>query len=238
MPAPPLQPLDPFAPAPRLFRPRNITGIVGLSMVFAATILSPTGFLGITLCLLVPLGFGGLAVCAVSLAWKPRWPGVAGLTIGTLCVAGWAVFFLTIFNTVNTSAARLGMSVGQHTTMLMSAQSLVERAERSRVPDGRPPVSFDFTTVPLEDQSDPWGRPYRYTLAPTSRGYTFHSNGPDGQPDTADDIDLLTIQAQGTFPLPPISAPATPPAPSPPAADDATPPTHPDKPTESASPDR
>lgn len=210
MPAPQLQPLDPFALAPRSVRPRNVCGIVGLCMVAAATILSPTGFLGMTLCLLVPLGFGGLAVCAVSLAWKPRWPGVAGLTIGILCVGGWVIFFLTIYRTVNADAARFGMTIGQHTRMSMTAISLVERAERLRLPDGGPPVSFDLTTVPLEDQNDPWGRPYRYMLAPTPRGYTFLSNGPDGQADTGDDIDLLTIQTRGTFPLPPISTPASP----------------------------
>lgn len=193
-------PAPPF-PSPR---PRNITGIIGLSMVVAATILSPTGFLGMTLCLLVPLGFGGLVVCAVSLAWRPRWPGIVGLIIGLLCVGGWAVFFLTIFNSVNTSAARLGMSVGQHTTMLMSAQSLVERAERLRLPDGSPPASFDFAAVPLEDQNDPWGKPYRYALAATSRGYTFLSDGPDGVTNSADDIDLFTIQTDGTFALPPF----------------------------------
>ncbi len=245
MPAPPLQPLDPFAPAPRPVRPRNVCGIVGLCMVAAATILSPTGFLGITLCLLVPLGFGGLAVCAISLAWKPRWPGIAGLIIGLLCVGAWIIFFLTISRMVNADAARFGMTIGQHTRMSMTAISLVERVEQRRLPSGAPPPSFDLATVPLDDQHDPWGAPYRYALASTLRGYTFLSNGPDGQPDTGDDIDLLTIQSRDTFPLPPISAPASPePTPAPgtralsPPIDDGTAVAPANNSTEPAVPDR
>ena len=200
----------------------NITGIVGLSMVGAATILSPTGFLSLPLCFLVPVGFGGLVVCAVSLAWKPRWMGVAGLTIGILCIGGWAIFFAAVFHGVDARANRLGMSIGQHTTIMMSAQSLAEHGERLRSPDGGQAPTFDFTAVPLEDQTDPWGRPYRYVLVATPRGYTFLSDGPDSLPNTADDIDLFTIQSDGTFPLPPFirrSAP-TPPADAPPTSSD------------------
>lgn len=200
----------------------NITGIVGLSMVLMATILSPTGFLGLPLCFLVPVGFGGLVVCAVSLAWKPRWMGIVGLVVGLLCVGGWALFFSGVFLTVNASAARFGMSIEQHTTMMMSAQSLAERGELLRSPDGSPSPTFDFTAVPLADQTDPWGKVYRYALVATPRGYTFLSDGPDGVTNTTDDIDLFTIQSDGTFPLPPFirrSAP-TPPADAPPTSSD------------------
>lgn len=195
---------------PRGPRPRNVWGIVGLSMVCAATVLSPTGFLVMPLCLLVPLGFGGLVVCAISLVWKPRWMGAVGLVVGTLCITGWTLFFYAVFSAVNTISAGFGLSMGEHTTMAISAESLAQRAERLRLPDGSPAAAFDFNAVPLEDQDDPWGNPYRYVLVPTRRGYSFFSDGPDGLPDTPDDIDLFTLQTDGVFRLPPIAVPHLP----------------------------
>lgn len=179
---------------------RSNLGVVGLCMVTAATVLSPTGFCGLPLFLLVPLGFGGLAVCFVSLAWTPRWPGVLGIVLGVTCVALWSAFFISVSSQVTAQAAKFGLTVYQHSEMSMTAMDLAEQAESQRQPDGSPVLSIVLARNPV----DPWGRAYRYVLNSTERGYTFVSDGADGLPSTADDIDLFAIQYGGMFSLPPI----------------------------------
>lgn len=195
----------------------NPLGYLGLGMVLAATVLSPTGFCGLPLLFLVPCGFGGLIICGISLTWRPYWPGAVGLTIGTFCVLGWVYFFWSAFATVQSAAAAFGLTVDQHTHMLMSAQMLAETAEAQRSPTGSPATSVVITGPATPHQTDPWGNPYRYLLVNTPRGYTFLSDGPDGLAGTADDVDILTIQFGGTFPLPP-------PPPPPPALPASNPP--------------
>lgn len=185
-----------------------VIGLVGLSAVVIATVLSPTGFCGITLCVLVPLGFGGLALCAGSLAWKPRWPGVVGLVIGILCLVFWGGVFGWGIVAAQRNASRYGLSVGEHVQMLTSAGILVEAAESQRLPDGSPAPTFVTPAQFTREAIDPWGQPYRYTLTSDERGYTFISDGPDATAGTADDIDILQIQSGDMFPLPPISRPA------------------------------
>jgi hypothetical protein len=189
---------------------RNVLGYVGLGMVLVATVFSPTGFCGLPLLFLVPCGFGGLIICGISLAWAPRWPGAAGLSIGTLCILGWVYLFWSAFAATNSAAAAFGLTVGQHTQMLMSARALAETAEAQRSPTGNPAPAVVITALPPALQTDPWGRPYRYLLVSTPRGYTFISDGPDGLAGTADDIDILTIQYGGMFPLPAPPAPSMP----------------------------
>lgn len=193
-------------------RPVNVAGIVGLSMVSIATILSPTGFLGITLPFLALLGFGGLVVCGVSLVSRPRWPGLAGLVIGIACVAGWVWFFWWAYLQARKPADALGISMVQHARMGMSAMGLAEKAEAQRAPTGAPAANVDLSGLGAEYRNDPWGRPYRYTITNTPRGFTFVSDGADGVTGTPDDIDVFTIQYPGTFELPPISK-GTPPSP-------------------------
>ena len=47
-------------------------GLIGLGLVLIAAIFSPAGICGMPLLVLVPMGFGGLIVCGVSLHRKPR----------------------------------------------------------------------------------------------------------------------------------------------------------------------
>ncbi|HWB19102.1 MAG TPA: type II secretion system protein GspG [Phycisphaerales bacterium] len=186
----------------------NVAGIVGMVMVLIATVLSPTGFLGVTLPFLMVLGFGGLIVCGVSLAWLPRWPGVVGLIVGLVCVAGWIAFFGWAFLHVRNSAIALGLSIGEHGQMCMSAIALTEAAESQRTSTGGAAPSVVLTKVDAEYEKDPWGHPYRYMVTNTPRGFTFLSDGPDGVSNTSDDIDILTIQRDGMFSLPPMSGAA------------------------------
>lgn len=193
----------------------NASGLVGLCLVVTGTILSPTGVLGLALPCLFALGFGGMAACAASLARKPRWFGVVGLIIGSLCIAFWIAVFVISFAVVHFTAANLRLGVGEHAQIGMSAVALTGVTETQRSPSGAPPASPVLAAVPGDLLVDPWGRPYRYVLTTTPRGFSFLSDGPDRVAGTADDLDILTIQRNGMFPLPPISAPAPAPAPIP-----------------------
>jgi hypothetical protein len=184
-------------------RPSNPIGIIGMVMVIVAAVFSPTGFCGLPLLILVPLGFGGLIVCLVSYGWKPYWPGTVGLVVGLLTLGGWGGFFWSTWNQATTAASSHGMNIAQHAGASMAAMALAEAGENQRFADGTPAPTFDFTPVPPEYRTDPWGRPYRYVRTTLGRGYTFMSDGPDGIADTADDVDLLKIQDEQHFTLPP-----------------------------------
>lgn len=202
---------NPVAATPA--RRMNTLGIVGLCMVVAGTILSPSGFLGLTLPVIALLGFGGMAACLASLAWRPRWPGVTGLTLGVLCIGFWSIFFLWGFLSVRAVAAANGLGVADHAQASMSAMVLVETVEAQRTIAGAPPAMADLSKVDPRFLIDPWGRPYRYQLTGTARGFAFMSDGADGIAGSGDDIDILTLeQPMGAFELPPISVPTAPPA--------------------------
>jgi hypothetical protein len=67
---------------------------------------------------------------------------------------------------------------------------------RHRQMDGSLPAQAQFAAFlrqgfdsPRGDPSrDWWGRPYRYAVHPDGRGFHLGSFGPDGRPDTGDDI--------------------------------------------------
>lgn len=188
----------------------NVVGIVGLCMVSMAAILSPTGFFGITLCLLVPLGFGGLIVCVVGASCRPRWPAVVGLCVGLTCVALWIAVFMWGAYSFTAPARRTGVGVRAYMKMSMDASGLAAAAEARRRPDGSPPRYLSIMSVDLSTIRDPWGRPYRYCLTNTARMYTFTSDGPDGVTNTPDDIDVFTMNDGTRLETPPISQPPLP----------------------------
>lgn len=52
------------------------------------------------------------------------------------------------------------------------------------------------TTKAIENTNDPWKRPYRYaapSVSDPTKGFDLISVGPDGQPGTADDINVWTM---------------------------------------------
>jgi hypothetical protein len=204
----------------------NLVGLIGMIAVILATIGSPTGFLVVTLFVLVPLGFGGLALSFVGCFFKPRWYGIVGVTVGLLCLLFWGGLYFGVMWYGNAQAGKRGLTMGQWAQTSMSCTGLVWHVEAARTPAGAPPATFDVTTVP-DDCKDPWGRLYRYTLTPVTAanpyGYTFMSDGPDGIAETTDDLDLISIHpADGTFGLP--TPPKPPPGPVPvPAPAPATP---------------
>jgi hypothetical protein len=192
----------------------NLVGLLGFIVTCAVVLASPTGFLVVTLCLLVPAGAVGLTLSFVGCFYKPRWYGVAGLAVGLLCILFWGGLFFGATWYANSRAAKYGMNMGQMTAVQMSCLDLVDAVESARASTGSLPAAFDVTQVVGADV-DPWGHLYRYTLAPVTAanpyGYTFISDGPDGFPGTADDLDLIKIHpTDGTFPLPPAPPPPAP----------------------------
>ncbi len=187
----------------------NIPGMVGLLMVALAAIFSPTGFCGLPLLILIPMGFGGLIVCAVGVFFKPRWPAVTGLILGVATLIFWAAVFGLPMLSMRKHAAKSGMTIVQHMSASMAAMGLAETVESQRLADGSPPAVADLSTLTPTETIDPWGNAYRYTFVSTPRGYTFMSDGADRTQGTADDVDIFTIQHKGTFPLPAITTSTT-----------------------------
>ncbi len=58
--------------------------------------------------------------------------------------------------------------------------------------NNKPPTSYQEMGADPSSFKDTWGNPFRFTANPAAPGrpaaLTVISNGPDGQPDTADDI--------------------------------------------------
>ncbi len=55
------------------------------------------------------------------------------------------------------------------------------------------PYLKDLSKIPL----DPWGHPYVYTVpGQNGRDYDIYSDGPDGQPNTSDDIQSWNLTGQ------------------------------------------
>lgn len=161
----------------------NASGLVGLCLVVTGTILSPTGVLGLALPCLFALGFGGMAACAASLARKPRWFGVVGLIIGSLCIAFWIAVLVISFAVVHFTAANLRLGVGEHAQIGMSAVALTEVTETQRSPSGAPPqapcsqqfpVTFSLTRGAARtdtcSQQRPGGSPSSVTVPTASPG--------------------------------------------------------------------
>jgi hypothetical protein len=193
--------------------PLNKLGLVGLGMVVLGTILSPTGMFVITLPIIAILGFGGMIICIFSLGKRPRWPGVTGLVVGVLCCVFWIGLVIWGFATALTAGTSQGLPAGTFPRVSMDAVLLTESAEYQRQPSGAPAATIDLSALPPANLVDPWGRPYRYVLVDTPRGFTFRSDGADGVAGSADDIDILTLERpRGVFELPPISVPTAPPA--------------------------
>ena len=210
-------------------RPHLATiGMVGFVIILVTAVLSPTGFCGIPLLVLIPAAAIGIVLCIVGVFDVPRWPAIAGLIAAALCIGFWGSFFGWAIYQWHAQASKFGLTMTEHTQTCMEAMGLFETAESQRLPTGAPAPAVSLTLLSAGDQSDPWSHPYRYVLNNTPRGYTFMSDGPDGVPNTSDDIDLSLLTIDGTFSLPtpgsipraragPVLVPATP-SPTPAAA--------------------
>lgn len=168
-------------------------------MVAVASVGSPACFiLPCPLLLLVPIGLIGLLVCLVGLFHPPRWCGAIGLLVGVACFSCWVGFFWLALSPALAQMRLYNLTVLEYTTLLMRSQAVAQDVETRRARSGSLPQSLASAGVSAENLVDPWNRPFRYSVDPEApRGYRRITDGKDGVPDTADDIDLIAIERYG-----------------------------------------
>ena len=177
-------PPNPFAtpstvlqPAP----PRQEQGSNGLGI--AGFICSLVG-----LCVLPILAPIGLALGLAALRRSPRGLAIAGVTIGAIGTVGWTLMIGLMLLFV-----RQGMGGGSFAAgfeALDDTSSIEYEVDRYLRINGSLPESLDQLSLTQDYLTDYWGNPYRYLPGTDSTLYKIFSNGPDGLPDTVDDLDV------------------------------------------------
>ncbi len=140
----------------------------------------------ITLGLLSPVG---LVLSTKSFKREPRRAAFAGVLLGALGT-GW-ILGVVILSTLLTIGAIWG-------TKALTDPTVSASAEMSRVlvavkvyqkTQHTMPSTIDDLVLGADDRVDPWGHPY--LLSTQSDGsWTITSLGPDGLPDTSDDMKI------------------------------------------------
>jgi hypothetical protein len=177
--------------------------ILGVCFVIVATLTWRWAFVPAFAIAIVPLMLLGILLCAIAIWSKRRRLAVVGLLTGVTVVALSICFVMWQAAKVLRRVSHSGMNIAQYVMMASSAQGLVEIAETSRLSDGAARDSVDLTTIPAPYNVDAWGRAFVYQTCETcERGYRFVSLGPDGQLETADDVDMLSLSIEGAFELP------------------------------------
>jgi len=153
-----------------------VLSVLGL---FVSGILSPIGLILSLIALGKPVGKG--------VAW-------AGIIVGVLGLCGWAIAW--IIGGVALLAAVLAvfgvLLLSQREQLELTADMgtiavQVEQYKESH--DDIPPASLEVLGLGRSTRLDPWGTEYRYVLnIEAAGGFDIISNGPDGSPETEDDV--------------------------------------------------
>lgn len=142
----------------------NALGIVGFVLAFCIS----------------PLG---LVLSLAALARPPRGFAIAGVLVGAIGSALWAVviFAGVAMGPMFMKTARIGQDYEQ-----------VSRAVNSykAAHSGSLPTDLDGAGLAPSRQVDPWGTAYAFTVAEDGSTWTLTSGGPDGALGTDDDIVL------------------------------------------------
>ena len=154
-------------PMPGEGRPQsNVLGIVGFILAFCVS----------------PIG---LIVSLIALRKPPRGLAIGGVVVGLLGTVGLAVI-----------AAGVGWAFTQPIFKIQSEISqdyiLIDREVASyQSKNGALPTSLDqLTTLTADQRTDPWGHAYVLEAQPSANTWSLRILGPDGQPDTSDDLVL------------------------------------------------
>jgi hypothetical protein len=179
------------APQPVQARSANGLGIAAfvtslVSLVVCCGLLSPISLiLGIVAALKRPRGF---AIAGIVLS-----------IVGVLLLLAVSLLPLLVIGVAGGIAASIGL--GAAMTQLQGAAIAKNIDEYIR---DRGSVPASLASVPELDQSmieDPWGNAFIYRPDPTNDTYELKSAGPDGLPDTGDDIvidtELISNAMQG-----------------------------------------
>lgn len=143
--------------------------------------------LGLVSCgLLAPFG---LILSLFGLRKQPKGLAIAGTVIGAVAVCGWsipiAIFGTAFFGVLITA---IGLSTPEFETRFeLGYLDTQVQAEHQRT--GAYPTTLTALNPPSSSWTiDGWGNAYVYTPAADGSGYDLFSMGPDGLPNTADDL--------------------------------------------------
>ncbi|MFI4898598.1 MAG: type II secretion system protein GspG [Phycisphaerales bacterium JB059] len=145
-----------------------------------------TSLVGLVMCagIICPIG---LVLSTIAMFRRPRGLAIAGFIIG-LIGSSWIILVLLFF---------LVMGVGLAGVAAMGAGGIeagidatkIHRAMRTHyAANGQIPSTLALLSLDEETLTDPWGRPYRYTIEPDGKRYAIATAGPDGVWDTDDDF--------------------------------------------------
>jgi hypothetical protein len=166
--------------------------------------LAIAGFLIALIGLFIPTGIValvGLLVCLAALGRPPRGLAALGVIIGLFGTVIWlAITGVVLVGGLAAGAAFLVAAAAMFvfmqpetieitSDMVNVAIAAVEYEEEN----GELPAELSALALSTPTRIDPWGNPYRYTLASHDPGFDIFSNGADGVPDTGDDLALSKI---------------------------------------------
>ncbi len=145
------------------------------------------------------LSIVGLVLCLVALKDEPRgfaWAGVIislfGFCAGAVLLIMFGSMLLVALGIATIAMANFADPIKLETTAEMAF--IVARAEEVRQRDGYPPASLSALGLDDGVLRDPWGNRYRYLLTDENeRGYEIISDGPDGHPETDDDVEFSQL---------------------------------------------
>ena len=171
----------------------NGLGIAGFLLAFVGLII-PTGIVSLL----------GLILSVAALGRPPRFFAVLGVLLGLLGVVIWGAVFLAIGAALAFVAVVLAVlammallvvetELATVTADLVNIQAAV--IERMEGRSGAETPSLHELGLRESTILDPWGRPYRI-IPEGGRRLEIVSDGPDGLPDTADDLRTSTLDRQ------------------------------------------
>lgn len=144
--------------------PSNILAIVGFALSFC---IPPVGFL----------------TSLIAVFREPRGFAIGGMVIGAV-----GSVILGCFAFVGYGMSQSGLF--KFFDVIRDYEAFEQRASSLRASQNEWPTDISALNLPSESMMDPWGQPYEYAVRPDGSGWTLSSIGPDGAPDTADDIVL------------------------------------------------
>lgn len=159
------------------------------SMGLAGFIISLVGW--VSCGVLCPIG---LVLSLIGLRKQPRGFAVAGVILGGLgCIWGIiALFFGGIALLLGCGGVVCGGIAPQVVTHVRMNQ-LTEDVERFERTNGRMPLTLDEAATVRKhgprQTSDAWGRAFHFVVEPDGT-FSITSDGPDGEPQTGDDIKM------------------------------------------------
>lgn len=158
-------------------RPRgNALGVAGFVLVMI-------GLVGCCIPPVLAVGTLGGILCFFGLFRAPRALAIAGFILALIQTALLTALLIALGGTI--------FAVMELPGYLRSAQSMMEigqKVEEYRMQNGTLPDSLDQLTGIT--RNDGWGNPIIYQLDAANNTYSIITNGPDGLPNTDDELEL------------------------------------------------